>query len=303
MGFLILDTRFDFGYTVSLRCWTFTLSKNGKNKKKGIYLRQIFFMRFKCYHAFLFVLVLNFFSSCVSREKIVYFQDIEKLAQNSDMVKSNVTFKPNDLLSITVSAADLESVRPFNVIIESRPIVGSSSLFTNNTQQLGYLVDTSGDIHFPVLGTINVEGLTPKELNEYLKEQLLTYIKDPIINIRILNFTVSILGEVSRPGTYTITGEQISLLEALGLAGDLTIYGKRDNILIIRENGGKKSYAYLDFRSSDLLDSEYYYLKQNDVVYVEPNQAQRQGSSFNRNSTVYISIASLMLSVLVLLFR
>lgn len=242
-------------------------------------------------------------SSCVSRKKIVYFQDIEKLSQNSDVVKPSIAFKPNDLLSITVSASDLESVRPFNVIIESRPVVGGSSVFANNTQQPGYLVDSAGDIHFPVLGTIHVEGLTPKELNEYLISELSTYIKDPIVNIRILNFTVSVLGEVTRPGTYTVSGEKISVLEALGLANDLTIYGKRDNVLVIREENGKKSYTYLDLRNSDILDSEYYYLQQNDVVYVEPNQAQRQSSSFNRNSTVYISIASLMLSVLVLLFR
>lgn len=248
-------------------------------------------------------MMLSLLSSCVSRKKIVYFQDIENLAQNSAMAKPSLTIKPNDLLSITVSAADYESARPFNVIIESRPVAGSSSVFTNNTQQPGYLVDTAGDIHFPVLGTIHVEGLTPKELNNQLIGRLATYIIDPIVNIRILNFTVSILGEVSRPGTYTVTGEQISILEALGLAGDLTIYGKRDNVLVIRENGGKKSYVFLDLKSSDLLDSDYFYLKQNDIIYVEPNQAQRQSSSFNRNSTVYISIASLMLSVLVLLFR
>ncbi len=260
-------------------------------------------MRFRCYYALLFVLTLGLFSSCVSRKKIVYFQDIEKLAQNSDMAKPSITIKPNDLLSITVSATDLESARPFNVIIEARPAVGGSSLMTNNTQQPGYLVDSGGDIHFPVLGTLHVEGLTPKELNDNLTERLKSYIKDPIVNIRILNFTVSVLGEVSRPGTYTVEGEKISITEALGLAGDLTIYGRRDNVLVIRENGGKKTYSYLDFRGADLLDSDYYYLKQNDVIYVEPNGAQRQSSSFNRNSTVYISIASLLLSVLVLITR
>lgn len=258
-------------------------------------------MKFKLYHFFLFILGLSLFSSCVSREKIVYFQDIENLAQNSSMASPSVTFKPNDLLNINVSASDLESVRPFNVLTESRPLEGGG--ISNSTYQPGYLVDVAGDIHFPVLGTIHVEGLTPKELNDHLKEQLSTYIKNPIINIRIVNFTVSILGEVERPGTYTISGEKISIVEALGRAGDLSIYGRRDNVLVIRESGNKKSYAYLDFRSSDILDSEYYYLKQNDVVYVEPNQAQRQSASFNRNSTVYISIASLMLSVLVLLFR
>ena len=260
-------------------------------------------MRFRCYYAFLFVMALGLLSSCVSREKIVYFQDIEKLAQNSAMVQSALTLKPNDLLSITVSAADLESVRAFNVIVESRPLVGGNTSLSSNTQQPGYLVDTAGDIHFPVLGTIHVEGITSKELNEQLTEQLTVYIKDPIVNIRVLNFSVSVLGEVARPGAYTIVGERVSIVEALGLAGGLTIYGRRDNVLVIRENEGTKSYAYLNFKSSDIMDSEYYYLKQNDVVYVEPNRAQRQSSSFDRNSTVYISIASLLLSVMVLIFR
>jgi len=233
----------------------------------------------------------------------VYFQDIEKLSQHSNIVEPSLKLKPSDLLSITVSAADLESVRPFNIIIESRPIEGSSNLLVNNTQMLGYLVDSAGEIHFPVLGGIKVAGLTPKELHDHLTKQLTTYINDPIVNIRLLNFTVSILGEVNRPGTYPVSGEKISLPEALGLAGDLTIFGRRDNVLVIRENDGKKTYAYLDMRSADILESDYYYLKQNDVVYVEPNSAQRQSSSFNRNSTVFISIASLLLSVLVLIFR
>lgn len=260
-------------------------------------------MKIRCYYVLLIVLTLGLFSSCVSRKDIVYFQDIEKLAQNTEMIKSSITFKPNDLLSITVSTSDIESARPFNVIIESRPIIGNANLLATNTQQPGYVVDSAGDIHFPVLGNIHVEGLTPKDLNDLLTSKLTTYLKDPIVNIRILNFTVTILGEVARPGAYTVSGEKISINEALGLAGDLTIYGRRDNILVIRENEGKKTYTYLDFRSSDLLDSDYYYLQQNDVVYVEPNSAQRQSSSFNRNSTVYISIASLMLSVLVLIFR
>ncbi len=260
-------------------------------------------MGYKWYRALFFLLAISIFSSCVSRKEIVYFQDIEELVQKEGVNTSEITLKPNDLLSIIVSAADLEAARPFNVIVESRPIISGNDLVMNNTQQLGYLVDSAGDIHFPVLGKIHVEGLTTKKLNELLIQKLSTYLKDPIVNIRVQNFTISILGEVHRPGTFTVAGEKISLPEALGLAGDLTIYGKRDNILVIRENGTKKDYAYLDFRSSDVLESEYYYLKQNDIVYVEPNSAQRQSSSFNRNTSVYISIASLLLSVLVIIFR
>ncbi len=261
-------------------------------------------MNLKYIPVLLLVLGISIFTSCVPRKDIVYFQDIEKLAKNSESNPIPITLKPNDLLSITVSAANLESVRPFNVMIEARPPIGTNDVvYSNNVQQAGYLVDIAGNIYFPVLGTIHVEGLSPKELHDKLTEELKTYIKDPIVNIRILNFQVSILGEVGRPGTYTVSGERITLPEALGLAGDLTIYGRRDNVLVVRENEGKKSYEYIDLRSSDFLDSKYYYLQQNDVVYVEPNKAQRQSSSFNRNTSVYISIASLLLSVMVIIFR
>ena len=262
-----------------------------------------FLMRIRNYYVLLVILALVMLSSCVSREKIVYFQNIEKLGQNSSMAKPSLTIKANDLLGITVSAASLEAVRPFNVVAEARPPAGGVDYGSNSTQQLGYLVDNDGNINFPELGIIHVEGLTPRELVILLTDKLTDYLKDPIVNVRMLNFNVSVLGEVQRPGTFQVTGEKISITEALGLAGDLTIYGRRDNVLVIRDNGGTKNYAYLDFRNADFLNSEYYYLKQNDVVYVEPNGAQRQAASFNRNSTVFISIASLILSVVVLITK
>src|SRR5699024_5338662 len=125
----------------------------------------------------------------------------------------------------------------------------------------------------------------------------------PIVNVRIVNYKVTILGEVSRPGTYTIDGERITLPEALGLAGDMTIYGKRDNIIILREVDGKKDHRIIDLTTIESLNSDYYYLKQNDVVYIQPNEAQIQSSKFNRNASVYVSVASLLLSVLVLIFK
>src|SRR5690606_29050746 len=131
---------------------------------------------------------------------------------------------------------------------------------------------------FPVLGTVQVAGLTRQELIKHLKEEVSEYVQDPILNIQIINFQVTVLGEVNRPGTFTVPDERLSLSKALGLAGDLTIYGKRDNILIIRETGETKEYKYVDLTDSALLNSPYYYLQQNDVVYVEPNSAQMQGA-------------------------
>ena len=262
-------------------------------------------MKFKSLNILLLIIGIAFISSCVPRKKIAYFQGVERLVQDS-ISKQSIVLKPNDLLSIKVSADNLESVRPFNLMSISRPVSGGTSDMagsSSNSQEVPYLIDSEGDIHFPVLGTIEVKGLTPRELREKLTTQLKEYIKDPIVNIRILNFTVSILGEVSGPGTFTVSGERIALPEALGLAGDLTIYGQRDNILVVRETNGIKTFKYLDLLNADILNSDFYYLQQHDIVYVEPNSAQRQSASFNRNTTVYISIASLLLSVMVLIFR
>lgn len=260
-------------------------------------------MSFNYRHAILGVLVSLLIFSCVPRKRIAYFQGIENL-QNTDINFKPVTFKPNDILSITVSAANLESVIPFNLMVLSRPLTSSREMMSStNTQEVGYLVDHTGKINFPVLGEIHVEGLNSKELRNLLTERLEEYIKDPIVNVRIMNFTISILGEVTRPGTFTISGERVALPEALGLAGDMTIFGRRDNVLVVREIGGKKQYEFLDLRDSNALNSDFYYLQQHDVVYVEPNSAQRQGSSFNRNAPVYVSMASLLLSVLVIIFR
>lgn len=261
-------------------------------------------MKLRFNNIFLLLMGMVLATSCVSRKKIAYFQGIENITTESKEVHS-IRLKPNDLLSILVSADNLEAAQPFNVLAMARPLFsGGSNLFSSNTtQEVGYLIDSEGDLNFPVLGIIHAEGLTPKELRDTLTEKIKEYIKDPIVNVRVLNFTVSVLGEVQRPGTYTVSGERIAIPEALGLAGDLTIFGRRDNILVVRELDGKKTYKYLDLSRADVLESDFYYLQQHDVIYVEPNSAQRQSSSFNRNSSVYVSMASLLISVLVLIFR
>jgi len=249
-----------------------------------------------------FVLALGV--SCVSREKIVYFQDLEQRKALVDSVQNSFRIQPNDLLSIVVSAYDLNAVRPFNLVSEARPATDLSGTTVNsNTQQQGYLTAEDGTIDFPVLGRVKVAGLTRTELSELLVKRISEYVINPIVTIRIVNFKVSILGEVARPGTYNVQGERLTILEALGLAGDMTIFGRRDNVLVIRDNGTGKEYKYMDVREASILNSDYYYLQQNDVIYVEPNNAQIQGSSFNRNTSIYISIASLLISVLVIAFR
>lgn len=234
---------------------------------------------------------------------MAYFQNMEELKSAVDESKTELEIQPNDLLTITVSAANIEAVQPFNLPVTSAPRVGEPGSVSGNMQLQSYLVDSDGNIEFPVLGTVHVAGLTRQQLTEKLKKQIAAYVQDPIVNIKLINFQVTVLGEVNRPGTYTVPDERLSLTKALGLAGDLTIYGRRDNVMILRETGDTKEYKYVDLTQSDFLTSPYYYLQQNDVVYVEPNSAQMQGASYNRNASVYISIASVLISLIIVIIR
>ncbi len=218
--------------------------------------------------------------------------------------KTGLQIKANDLLTISVSAPEQEAALPFNLPVIGVPQGGAElgGLSVNGRQQLQtYLVDSDGNIEFPVLGTVNVTGLNRQQLAAKLKTEITEYVQDPIVNVRIVNFQVSVLGEVTRPGTFDIRDEYLSLPKALGFAGDLTIYGRRDNVLVMREENGKKIHEYLDLTDPNVINSPFYYLQQNDVVYVEPNGAQMQSASYNRNAGVYISIASVLISLAVLI--
>jgi len=247
------------------------------------------------------LILLSTLASCVSKKQILYLQDIEKMAANSEAMFSTPVIQPNDVLSISVTAFDMEAAAPFNLIMPARTVQEATNSSSRELQ--GYLVSQEGTIEFPVLGTIKVGGLSRQELIEKMKKEIQLYIKDPIVNVSISNYKVTVLGEVARPGTYNIPDERITLLEALGRAGDLTIYGKRTQIILLREQEGVKTHTILDITKSDFLNSPYYFLKQNDVIYVQPNNAQVNSAAYNRNSSVYISIASVLISLIVLISR
>ena len=249
------------------------------------------------------ILALLFASSCVSGKKITYYQNMEALEQEVMAAKAGLEIKPNDLLVISVAAENVESVQPFNLPVVGMPSTGDVTRVTGQPQLQTYLVNSEGEIQFPVLGTLDVAGLTRQQLSELLEEKISKYVQNPIVNTRIANFQVTVLGEVNKPGTFSIPDEYLSLNKALGFAGDLTIYGKRRNVLIIRETEKGKIYKYVDLTDANFLNSPFYYLQQNDVVYVEPNNAQKQGAGYNRNSTVYISIASVLISLIVLIAK
>ncbi len=230
-------------------------------------------------------------ASCVSKKKIVYFQND---AVNQEKNSNNYTtfFKSDDLLEIKVSALEADATAPFNLISGGA-----------RAEQIPYLIDSKGEIDFPILGKIKLGGLTREQAIDLLKNKLSQDIKNPSVHIKIINFKITVLGDVKNPGTYTIPNERITILEAFGLAGDLNISGRRNNIKVQREEGGKKVFYKMDLLSNKIFNSPAYYLQQNDVVYVEPNKAKSQSASYNQNTGLFISIASILISVIVLLTK
>lgn len=245
----------------------------------------------------LLILVILILSSCGSakRADVVYFQDAGNYETLVDNNMPATLFKVDDLVSIYVSSLDPEASVPFNLMRgarESAPGLGGSG----RIEQVDYLVDQDGMIDFPVIGKIKISGLSPDELRIMLRDLLSDYLKDPIINIRLRNFKVTVLGEVTRPGTYPVNSEQITIMEALGFAGDMSLRAVRDNVLVIRTFGGTKVYTRVDLTSKEVTKSPVYYLTQNDVVYVEPNKQGMKESNIDPNLGVYLTLFTLLVS-------
>jgi polysaccharide export outer membrane protein len=233
------------------------------------------------------VLIAIFISSCATRKEVVYFQDAKDFETVVDTDTFSTKFKINDILNIYISTFDAEATRPFNLIKATE---------NGRSEAVDYLIDKDGNIDYPVLGKIKLVGLTVQEAKELIKQKLAVYLKDPIVNIRLANFRVTVLGSVNRPGTYNISGERITILEALGQAGDLNIKGRRDNVLVIRDFNGTKVYTRINLTNKESMNSPVYYLTQNDVVYVEPNKSAISTSSLDNRTSIIVSIVSLLIT-------
>lgn len=253
-------------------------------------------MKFQPRNIVLFLIAIIFLGSCASKEDVVYFQNAALSGLETQVKESSSTtrFKVDDLISIYVSTLDPEASAPFNLFRGTQE--GGI-----RPEQVDYLVDKEGEIDFPVVGKVKVVGLTPEELRVKLTEHLADYLKDPIINIRLKNFTVTVLGEVKRPGTYVVNGEQITIFEALGLAGDMTIKGMRKNVLVVREFDGTKVYYRIDLTNNSAAESPVYYLTQNDVVYVEPNKSAITSSTLDNRASITVSIVTALITSAVIL--
>lgn len=250
------------------------------------------------YISFIIVFLL---ASCKSPEKVIYLQDVDILSQSNVTNDYELKIKKDDLLSIVVTSRNPELVKIFNMPTVGYGVTGSS--VSGGQRVLPYTVDVDGCIKFPILGKIKVEGMTRNQLVEYIEKSLIEgeYVKDPVVTVQFLNFKVSVLGEVKNPGCYEINSERFTLLDAISKAGDLTIYGKRDKVAVIREIDGKRTVLYHDLRSSEIFNSPCFYLQQNDVVYVEPNKARSTQRGIFSNASLWISIVSVSVSIISLL--
>ncbi|OAQ42404.1 sugar transporter [Pedobacter psychrophilus] len=257
---------------------------------------------------FFLLILFTIVTSCGNYKQIPYFQNLKLSSPVKESIDNYtpVTIQKDDILGIYItSSSAAESNAPFNNKLNR--INGNNEDYTNTNPINpfeGYLVDDKGEIQFPVLGTIKVAGLTTTQLRQSLKEKLTKYLNTPVVNARIVNFKISVLGDVAKPDVYSVKNERITILEALSLAGDLTITAKRNDVLIIREQNGERQYVPVNLNSKDLFKSDYYYLKSNDVIYVQPSKTKYAPYDIGyRNATLIVAALSVVAIVLSTIYR
>jgi len=237
--------------------------------------------------------------SCASKKNINYFQDTESELQLSTDIENTFNFidiQPGDILDIQIKALNPESV----IVFQRQSSLNIQQTQVQNRAIDGYVVGINGNINLPIVGSINTSNKNTQSLAKEIQKTLRPYVNNPNVNIRVLNFRVSVLGEVRNPGTFTVLEERVSLPQVLGLAGDLTINGDR-NILLIRNENGKNIHHNIDLTSAEFMQSPFYFLKQNDIVYVRPNNARVKSSGLVGNASTLVSILSLAVSLFILI--
>ena len=239
--------------------------------------------------------------SCRTAEEVVYFQGSENDSLLVSTSSFTPVFKTDDFLSILITGEDEESAKIYNL---PATVATNQGYTMGNPALYGYLVNSKGDISLPILGTMHVAGKNRMEVEAEIKTMLEGQLKSPTVHIQILNFKVTVLGDVKLPGTFKIPNERITVLEAIGLAGDLRMSGERQNVKVIRDSSGVKKEYLIDLTSKEVFRSPAYYLQQNDVVYVEPNVAARsEGSFWKTSGAIFISISSLVITTISIITR
>lgn len=248
-------------------------------------------------------------AACASPKNVAYIQNSDTFVADSSAFLYEAHIMPKDVLTITVNTVNPEISAPFNLTVS--PTLGNASTgvqTVSSTRALQtYLVSNDGTISFPVLGTLKVGGLSKDECEQLIHDRIVRYLngkEDPVVTVRMANYKISVLGEVARPGMFTVGNEEINIFEALALAGDLTIYGVRDRVKLIRKDAdGKRTVYTLNLNDINIINSPCYYLQQNDVVYIEPNKVKARNSSVGQTTTLWLTSTSILVSVASLLFN
>lgn len=263
--------------------------------------------RYYTLHLLAALVMTALLAGCGSSEKIAYLQGTERMSAEEFAVATTLydaRIMPKDLLTVVVSTTDPEASKPFNLVMPtiSQGITTSAS---SQGQLQTYLVDNNGQIEFPVVGMITVKGLTKRKAEEKVKGLLATYLKEePVVTVRFVNYKISVIGEVARPNTFTIQNEKVNVMEALAMAGDMTIWGRRDNVKILREDAeGNKRVIMMNLNDPYVIFHPDFYLQQNDVVYVEPNKVKAKNSEIGSATGIWLSATSIMISVATLLIN
>ena len=227
------------------------------------------------------------------------------MAAQAELPLYDAKIMPKDLLTVTVNTTDPEAAAPFNMTVQTAQNLATSRTSYSQPVLQQYLVDNEGCIDFPVLGTLKVGGLTKNEAEDMIREKLKPYLKEvPIVTVRMSNYKISVLGEVARPGTFTVSNEKVNVLEALAMAGDLTIWGMRDNVKLVREDAaGKREIIELDLTNAEIITSPYYYLQQNDILYISPNKTKAKNSDVGQSTSLWFSATSILVSLASLLYN
>lgn len=244
-------------------------------------------------------LLLVFLTSCVSTKTVTYFQNKEKIDQAISQQLYDAKIMPKDILQIQVFSMTPGASEPFN-LLKMANTTGTTTASSNQNSVYNYLVDNEGMVEMPIIGQIKLGGLSKNEAEEMIKGKILPYVAESeniVVHVRMMNYKYAILGGVNRPGLYTTQNEKVSILEAIAQAGDLTTFAYRDRIYVIRENSdGQKEYHKLNINDANIISSPYYYLQQNDVIYVEPRKTEARNAFFSANSSIWTSLVSTLLS-------
>ena len=259
-------------------------------------------MKIKSFIIFCFCALLM--ASCTSYKNVPYLQNPEVVNDYREQLPMyDATIMPKDLLTITVNTSDPEAAAPFNLVVQSPINVARTNSLTQQPSLQQYLVNNEGTIDFPVLGRIQVGGLTKNQAEDLIREKLGDYLKEvPIVTVRMSNYKIAVLGEVARPGMFTVNNEKVNIFEALAMAGDLTVWGMRDNVKLIREDAaGKREIINLNLNNAEIVTCPYYYLQQNDILYVSPNKTKAKNSDIGQSTSLWFSATSILVSIASLL--